>query len=279
MVLAKAQLDGHYSVRRSTSCHQATRPQASFASRWPSESGSSASPSRPARVVFLDLIAPALCGVGDRLGLDQAGLESKAELVGGGYGGRVFVADLRHYLDLPEDAPAALRRQAAHLVSIVRAASARGVGAGATSAVGCIRRPGRRPCDGYVMVFRRSSGEIAWACDTCGDEGVISGWQGSPADVSSLDDSYAEGDFVVLEVSRPAAAVLWSVLLLDAASELIVARAEGRPAGVLLAGRMGGFEELVESVAAEANAETDGRRRRQLDLVCECLEAAIAGDE
>ena len=25
------------------------------------------------------------------------------------------------------------------------------------------------------MVFRRTNGEIAWSCDTCGDEGVISG--------------------------------------------------------------------------------------------------------
>ncbi len=30
------------------------------------------------------------------------------------------------------------------------------------------------------MVFRHADGEIAWGCD----EGVITGWEGSPTDVS-----------------------------------------------------------------------------------------------
>ncbi len=52
------------------------------------------------------------------------------------------------------------------------------------------------------MVFRRASGEIAWSCDVCGDEGLISGWEGWPADVSGLDDGYAEGDTVTMVIAR-----------------------------------------------------------------------------
>ena len=90
------------------------------------------------------------------------------------------------------------------------------------------------------MVFRRTNGEIEWSCDACGDEGVISGWE------------------------------------LDDACDLLVARAEGVAAGVVLKGRTGAFEELMEYVASEANAETDRRRVRLLDEACSALEAALA---
>ncbi len=52
------------------------------------------------------------------------------------------------------------------------------------------------------MVFRRTTGEIAWSCDTCGDEGVITGWEGSPTDLSGVDGSYANGDELVVLVAR-----------------------------------------------------------------------------
>lgn len=80
------------------------------------------------------------------------------------------------------------------------------------------------------MVFRRTNGEIAWSCDACGDEGVICGWEGSPADVSALDDSYTEGDTVTLLIARELFEVIRGVLLLDDACELLVARAEGNAA-------------------------------------------------
>ncbi len=190
----------------------------------------------------------------------------------------MLVTDLRHFLDMPDDAPAPAKRLGSQLGAIVRAATARPTGSGARSAVGCMRRPGHRLCEGFVMVFRRTNGEIAWSCDACGDEGVIHGWEGSPADVSGLDDSYAEGDAISLLLARDLFAVIRGVLLLDDACELLVARAEGSVDGVVLMGRTGAFEELVEYVASEANAEADRRRGRQLDAACTALEAALAGE-
>jgi hypothetical protein len=194
----------------------------------------------------------------------------------GDYVDAVLVSNLRHFLDLADDVPGPARRLGAHLAAIVRSASAYPAGSGATSAVGCTRRPGRRPCEGFVMVFHRWNGEIAWSCDVCGDEGVITGWQSSPFDVSGLDDSYVEGDVIVVEMARDVFDVVRGVLLLDAASELLVARAQGTSTGVVVAGRVGAFEELVEYVAAEANAETDRRRRRRLDDACQVLEDVLA---
>ncbi|HQZ33430.1 MAG TPA: hypothetical protein PK020_03345 [Ilumatobacteraceae bacterium] len=190
----------------------------------------------------------------------------------------MLVADLRHFLDMPDDAPVPATRLGLQLSAIVRAASARPTVSGARSAIGCTRRPGRRPCEGLIMVFRRTNGEIAWSCDACGDEGVIHGWEGSPADVSGLDDSYAEGDPVTLVITRDLFDVIQGVLQLDDACELLVARAEGSRGGVVLTGRTGAFEELVEYVASEANAETNRRRVRLLEEACAELEAALAAE-
>lgn len=128
------------------------------------------------------------------------------------------------------------------------------------------------------MVFRRTNDKIGWNCDACGDEGVISGWEGTPADVSGLDDSYAEGDEVTLLIARELFEVIRGVLLLDDACELLIARADGSAAGVVLTGRTGAFEELVEYVASEANTETDRRCVRLLDEACTALEAALVGE-
>jgi len=190
----------------------------------------------------------------------------------------VLVCDLRQYLDMPDDALTPAVRLGRQLAAIVRAASARPAGSGATSAIGCTRRPNHRPCDGFIMVFRRSNGEIAWSCDACGDEGVITGWEGSPTDVSGLDDNDAEGFEVTVLMARELFEVVRGVLLLDGASELLIARAEGSAAGVILTGRTGAFDELGEYVTAEANAEVDRRRMRQLDEACTALDAALAAE-
>lgn len=72
--------------------------------------------------------------------------------------------------------------------------------------------------------------------------------------------------------------VVRGVVLLDDASELLVARAEGSAAGVILTGRTGAFEELGEYVAAEANAEVNRRRLRLLDATCAALDAAFPAE-
>ena len=125
------------------------------------------------------------------------------------------------------------------------------------------------------MVFRHGNGQIAWACDVCGDEGVITGWEGSPTDVSGLDDSYADGDVVAVVMSRSLFDLVRDVLVLDAASELLIARAHGTSEGVALSGSAEAFDELVGCVASEANAEANRRRARSLDEACATLEAAL----
>ncbi len=66
----------------------------------------------------------------------------------------LYVTDLRHFLDLPEDAPAPARNLAEHLGNIVRAATAGDRGDAWVSALPCRRRPGRSRCPGRIVVFR-----------------------------------------------------------------------------------------------------------------------------
>jgi hypothetical protein len=66
----------------------------------------------------------------------------------------MFVSDLRHFLDMPDDAPGPARKMAEHLGSIVKAATASKTGAAWETALPCRRRPGNRPCPGHIVVFR-----------------------------------------------------------------------------------------------------------------------------
>ena len=96
----------------------------------------------------------------------------------------VFVSDLRHFLDLPDDSPGPARKMAEHLTLIVRAATAGEAGVRWASALPCPRRPGRRTCPGHIEVSRTDVPPwIQWRCPSCGDEGVISGWEQSPFDL------------------------------------------------------------------------------------------------
>ncbi|MHB1784261.1 MAG: hypothetical protein ACYCTE_16545, partial [Acidimicrobiales bacterium] len=84
----------------------------------------------------------------------------------------MFVSDLRHFLDLPDDAPGPARKMAEQLGNVVRAASAAEAGTTWVSALPCRRRPGRRSCPGHIVVFRPDlPARIEWRCDSCGDVG------------------------------------------------------------------------------------------------------------
>lgn len=74
----------------------------------------------------------------------------------------VLVADLRHFLDLPDDTPGPARRLAEHLGCLVKAATAAEPGVAWVSALTCRRRPGNRRCAGRTIVRRAdAAGPIA----------------------------------------------------------------------------------------------------------------------
>jgi len=100
----------------------------------------------------------------------------------------MYVTDMRHFAGLddmvgPQFGPA--KRFATYLGGVVSAATAHLPGEAIATALACHRRPGRKPCPGRLLVRRAEApARIEWACPACGEEGVISGWEGSPWDLS-----------------------------------------------------------------------------------------------
>jgi hypothetical protein len=178
----------------------------------------------------------------------------------------MFVSDLRHFLDMPDDAPGPARKMAEHLGFVVRAATAGEAGASWVSALTCRRRPVNRPCRGHIAVFRADlPAPIEWQCSTCGDEGVISGWEDSPFDLRqprSCPDNEPKHETLLAD---ELAAALRALRILDTDCERLVFRMRGSKEGIVLVASADQLDELLGFVAAEANHEINRGRRKRLD--------------
>lgn len=184
----------------------------------------------------------------------------------------MFVSDLGHFLDLPDDVPGEARRMADRLSRVVRAGTASDAGVRFVSALRCWRRPGRAPCPGHIEVFRTDvPASIDWRCTSCGDDGVISGWTDSPFDLRATKSSSSPGEVRRVIVSEEVAPALRELLFLGSEVECMVFGAAFVSEGVALVGTEDDFDELLGSVAAEANHEGDRRRRRRLGDAYETL--------
>jgi hypothetical protein len=185
----------------------------------------------------------------------------------------MLVADLGHFLGLPEDASGSVRRLAQHLGDIVRAGTAGDVGDPWVSALPCRRRPAHRRCPGRMtiaIVSADATAPIRWWCTVCDDEGVISNWADTPYDLPRRRLS-AVGDVDEVIVTDETAAALRELVLLDPYCERLVFGMRAHPDGAVLLAGADDLEELIGSVAAEANHEPNRRRRHRLDAAFNAL--------
>ena len=185
----------------------------------------------------------------------------------------MLVADLHHFLDLPEDVPGPARRLAEQLGNIVRAATAGDAGPAWETALPCSRRPARRACPGRVIVARPPDGPIRWQCSACGDEGVISNWEDSPFDLRRRGLSVAPAATEIVITSQVAAA-LRDLQLLDLDCERIVFAIRAHGDRMVLTTTADDLDELIGGVAAEANHETNRPRQQRLDTAFNALTSA-----
>lgn len=102
--------------------------------------------------------------------------------------GNTWIADLTHFLDgtgriAPEKGPA--RRIAEYFASIVAMVSRPELVTPSEYRVRCRRRPGRKPCSGYIEAdLDFETEDVAWWCPVCGDNGYIRNWKGTVWDLS-----------------------------------------------------------------------------------------------
>jgi hypothetical protein len=187
----------------------------------------------------------------------------------------MLVSDLRHFLDLPDDVPTPAARLADQLRGIVRAATAGDAGADWVTALPCQRRPGHRRCSGQIRVRRTdASAPITWECTACGDSGSISGWPGAPDDLSRQSLSKAE-QVENFRISDDLAASLREILVLDPDCERAVYRARVDQGRIVLSATEDELDELLGYLAAEANHESNPRRRQRLDAAYDELSNAL----
>ena len=186
----------------------------------------------------------------------------------------MLVTDLHHFLDLPPDTPGPARRLAEHLSSIVRAATAGDAQIAWESALPCRRRPANRRCPGRLIVQRSEPGSsIRWRCSVCGDEGVISNWEESPFDLRRRRLALI-GAVHEIAIPNEAAAALRELRLLDTDCERLVFGIRAHNRGAILEVTDEQLDELIESVAAEANHESNRRRQQRLDAAYDALNTA-----
>lgn len=188
----------------------------------------------------------------------------------------VLVADLRHFMDVPDDVPGPDRKLGEQLARIVRAGTAGDPGRPWISALSCTRRPQRRPCPGHIELFRGEvPANIAWRCTSCGDEGSIHGWEHTWADLRTAPAHHLEPATRV-HLDDGTVAALRDVLFLDTAIERLAYRAEITDDGqAVLAGSPEDFDELLDSVAAQANHEDNQRHQKRFDDAFAALQQAL----
>jgi len=186
----------------------------------------------------------------------------------------MFVTDLHHFLDLPEDTPGPARRLAEHLGNIVRAATAGDAATAWQTALPCRRRPANRRCPGRMIVQRAEpDAPIRWNCSVCDDDGVISNWKDTPFDLRRRQLTLA-GDVHQILIADEVAAALRELRLLDPDSERLVFAIRGHTDGAILTATDDDLDELIGAVAAEANHESNRRRQQRLDAAFDALNAA-----
>jgi hypothetical protein len=187
----------------------------------------------------------------------------------------VLSADIGHFDETDPEVHPAAWKLAEHLRGIIRAATAIPAGYDLESALPCRRRPGRRPCPGWMRVGRQDvPAHIYWECSSCDDSGVIHGWEGGPYDLRPPRPLHEQA-LLVIELTAQEHAELRRLQLLDPDSERLVWGTYREDKRLLLFGTDDDVDNLAGFVAFEANHLQDRPRQRRLDAVLRKLEAAL----
>jgi hypothetical protein len=104
----------------------------------------------------------------------------------------MWVINIQHWLNETKSGPAVpqLRLKVKKLSEIITYATSVAAGIIMESTPKCWRRPKRKACKGELDIdLDFISGQIHWRCGICGDDGVVSGWQGLIWDMLDRSDN------------------------------------------------------------------------------------------
>jgi hypothetical protein len=129
----------------------------------------------------------------------------------------------------------------------------------------CFKRPNRRKCHGRIRIARQE-GAIDWECTECENLGTVTGWRGTPYDLSAG----AEADSrvtVILRLLDVEYVALQDVIVGSVEEAALIAGARWIEDRVVMAGSPDIFDLLGDSIVAEANHAKDRRIQKRLDLL------------
>jgi len=99
----------------------------------------------------------------------------------------MWVINIQHWLDETKTVAAVpqLKSKVKKLTEIITYATSVASGISTNEVPKCRQRPKRKPCKGNLDIFlEKATNQIRWHCNICGDEGVVSGWEGLIWDMS-----------------------------------------------------------------------------------------------
>jgi len=99
----------------------------------------------------------------------------------------MWVINIQHWLDENKTAAAVpqLKSKVKKLAEIITYATSAASGMPTNEIPKCWRRPKRKPCKGILDIYlEKATNQIHWYCNICGDEGVVTGWEGLIWDMS-----------------------------------------------------------------------------------------------
>ena len=98
-----------------------------------------------------------------------------------------WIIDITHYLSnnkLKTKMSVPAKKYAEYIECIITITTINKSGIEHKTTISCKRRPHRKPCTGKLIVYCESStSKITCYCPVCGDNGIISNWQGTRWDL------------------------------------------------------------------------------------------------
>lgn len=197
--------------------------------------------------------------------------------------GDTWITDLTHYLDALDpslDVPDSARRIATFFGNIASAATAMGMQVGDIRfpVLPCRRRPGRKPCPGYLLLgMQAEPPAIDWCCVLCGDKGLVYNFAGTPWDLSPAMKTVPDSRMVRVMIPEADFLALRDFSLFDRDAERAVKGAEFDPDDdvVVLSAPEAVLEELAGELASALNEPRRPRKAAALDRVYARVEEAL----
>lgn len=170
--------------------------------------------------------------------------------------------DVRHLAPANDPKiPAAAARRSAFTREVVEAATSRSAESAWCSAVRCIGRVGRRACGGRIRVEPPKASGLEWSCTTCGENGIVTGFEGTALDMSRYVPS--EKKLRVWGIDEEERSVLLEATTVNPSLRAVVSRASPHMevAGLLLVQATVDELDNIYTLVEELTDATRSRRR------------------